>query len=101
MDELLNYAPCGFLTFADDGTILEVNAALLALLGCERGEILGRHFEVLLPAGGRVFYQTHFFPLLKLHGKAEEIYFSLRSKSKPDLPVLVNATARPAGVGGD
>ncbi|HEV2761380.1 MAG TPA: STAS domain-containing protein [Pyrinomonadaceae bacterium] len=91
MDEPLNTAPCGFLAFADDGRVLTVNATLLRWLGRERAELSGRHVETLFPPGGRIFYQTHFFPLLKLHGRAEEIYLSLRSAGGEDVPVLVNA----------
>ncbi|HEV3469449.1 MAG TPA: STAS domain-containing protein [Pyrinomonadaceae bacterium] len=97
MDELLNNAPCGFLAFADDGRVLAANATLLGWLGRGEGEVVGRHFEALLPPGGRIFYQTHFFPLLKLHGRAEEIYLSLRSAGGEDVPVLVNAARRERG----
>jgi len=91
MDELLNNAPCGFLSFADDGRVLKVNRTLLGWLGRAAAEVLGSHFETVLPPGGRIFYQTHFFPLLKLHGRAEEVYFSLRSAAGSDVPVLANA----------
>lgn len=94
MDELLNTAPCGFLAFADDGTILTVNSTLLGWLGCDAVELMGRHVELIFPPGGRIFYQTHLFPLLKLHGRAEEIYISLRSAEGIDVPVLVNAARR-------
>jgi PAS domain S-box-containing protein len=97
MDELLNTAPCGFLAFSDDGTIVTANATLLGWLGYAGGELCGRHLESVLPPGGRIFYQTHFFPLLKLHGKAEEIYLSLRAASGEDVPVLVNAARRERG----
>jgi len=99
MDELLNTAPCGFLAFADDGAILAVNATLLGWLGRggADGELVGRHVECIFPPGGRIFYQTHFFPLLKLHGRAEEIYLSLRSAGGEDVPVLVNAARRERG----
>jgi anti-anti-sigma regulatory factor len=94
MDELLNTAPCGFLAFADDGHILTANATLLGWLGLGGGELVGRHVENIFPPGGRIFYQTHFFPLLKLHGRAEEIYLSLRGPKGEDVPVLVNAARR-------
>lgn len=97
MDELLNTAPCGFLAFADDGTVLTVNATLLGWLGRAADELVGRHVETIFPPGGRIFYQTHFFPLLKLHGRAEEIYISLRNAGGPDVPVLVNALRRERG----
>lgn len=97
MDDLLNNAPCGFLAFADDGAIVLVNATLLEMLGHEQDDLTGRRVESILSAGGRVFYQTHFFPLLKLHGRAEEIYLALRSRSGEDVPVLANAVRRERG----
>lgn len=97
MDEMLNNAPCGFVSLADDGRVLFVNATLLGWLGYEEEELMGQHFETLLPAGGRIFYQTHFFPLLKLQGRAEEVYLSLRAREGGDVPVLANATRRERG----
>lgn len=94
MDELLNRAPCGFLSLADDGRVLAVNATLLGWLGYEREEVEGRHFETLLPPGGRIFYQSYFFPLLKLRDRAEEVYLSLRARDGGDVPVLANAARR-------
>jgi PAS domain S-box-containing protein len=94
MDELLNNAPCGFLVFADDGKIVEANDTLLNLLGYERAELCRLHIEKIFSVAGRIFYQTHFFPLLKLKNKVEEVYLSLRSKSGLDIPVLVNAARR-------
>jgi PAS domain S-box-containing protein len=94
MDALLNTAPCGFLTFTDDGTMLEVNATLADLLGYSRVELQGWHLQKVLPPGGRVFYHTHIFPLLKLHGRAEEIYVALRAKDGSDVPMMLNAVRR-------
>src|SRR6476661_1446704 len=97
IDERLNTSPCGFLSFADDGTIVMVNATLLQLLGHETEELREQKMEFILPIGSRIFFQTHFFPLLKLHGKVEEIYFSLRSKQGIDIPMLINAVRREKG----
>ena len=94
MDELLNTAPCGFVEFADDSTILLVNATLATLLGYAPGDLPGRSMDVLLTAGSRVFYQTHIFPLLKMQGRVDELYLSLRSNNGVDVPVLLNAVRR-------
>lgn len=94
MDPQLNIAPCGYLLFADDGTMVEVNATLADLLGYTRVELEGWHLQKILAPGGRVFYHTHVFPLLKMHGMAEEVYIALRRKDGTDVPVLLNCVRR-------
>lgn len=91
---LLDVAPCGWLTFTDDGAVQLCNRTLLDLLGYEREEIVGRHVETLLTVGSRVFYQTHLFPLLRLEGEVEEIFLTLRRKHGGDVGVLLNARRR-------
>jgi signal transduction histidine kinase len=97
MDDLLNHAPCGFLSFVDDGTVTAVNATLLGLLGYEADELTGGSIERILGIGTRIFYQTHFFPLLRMHGHAEEIFLLLRSRGGQDVGVLCNAARRERG----
>ncbi len=94
MDSLLDTAPCGFLSFSDDGTILASNATLRKWLGCAEGALIGQSVEKLLPVASRIFYQTHFFPLLKIANEVEEVYMTLRPTQGSDLPVLVNAVRR-------
>jgi PAS domain S-box-containing protein len=94
MDSQLDTAPCGFVTFADDGTMREVNMTLADLLGYTRVELAGWHIEKILFAGARIFYQTHVFPLLKMHGHVDEIYLTLRTKDGRDVPMLMNGIRR-------
>ena len=89
--DLLNAAPAGFLSFRDDGEVVAVNDTLLELLGYARDEILGIHVERLFGIAARIFYQTHLFPLVRMHGHAEEIYMALRSREGQSVPVLLNA----------
>ena len=97
VDSLLDTAPCGFIAFADDGTIRAANATLCDMLGYVRDELQGRRFESILNLGSRIFYQTHFFPLVKLQGRAEEIFLLLRSKSGDDVATHCNAVRRQRG----
>jgi len=90
MDPLLDSAPCGFVAFVDDGTMRAVNTTLAELLGFTRVELEGWHIEKILFPGARIFYQTHLFPMLKMHGRVEEIYLALRTKDGRDVPVLMN-----------
>lgn len=97
VESLLNTAPCGFLSFSDDGTVRLANLRLLDMLGYEQADLLGGHVERILTVGSRIFYQTHWFPLLRLHGRADEIFLMLRSKAGEDVGVLVNAVRREQG----
>jgi PAS domain S-box-containing protein len=94
MRDLMHTAPCGFVAFADDGTIVEVNQTLAEMLGYTRIELLGWHVDKILPPGGRIFYQTYLFPLLKVQQAVEEIYLALRTKDGGDVPVLLNGARR-------
>jgi signal transduction histidine kinase len=95
MDELLDRAPCGFISFATDGTVREANSTLLDMIGVPREEAVGRPFESLLTLSSRIFYQTHFFPLLKLQSNVEEVFLTFRcASSTEDVAALVNAAAR-------
>lgn len=99
VDNLLDTAPCGFLSLAEDGTVLRANSTLANWLGVRTSQLSGRHFETLLSVGGKVFYQTHLFPLLKLTGHCEELYLALRTSKGDEIPVLVNAVQLHTGVG--
>lgn len=94
MNDMIDNAPCGFVTVANDGLVHMVNATLLRMLGTERDEVVGRPFHFLLTSGSRIFYQTHLIPLLKMRGEFEEIYLSLRTKGGEEIPMLINAKMR-------
>ncbi|NUZ05041.1 hybrid sensor histidine kinase/response regulator [Piscinibacter koreensis] len=61
------------------------------------GVLVGMHVDRLLAPASRVFQSTHLFPLLKLHGRADEVHLLLRSASGNDLPVLLSAAREIGG----
>jgi sigma-B regulation protein RsbU (phosphoserine phosphatase) len=90
-ENLLAIIPCGIFTFSQDGSVQFINQPLLDKLGFALEEIQGKSVETILTLSSRIFYQTHLFPLLKLHKKADEIYLTLQTKIKEAVPVLLNA----------
>ncbi|MGK2935931.1 MAG: PAS domain-containing sensor histidine kinase [Gemmatimonadaceae bacterium] len=92
--DLLDRAPCGFISFGDDGEVRYINSTLLERLGYARDEVVGRHVETLFTVAGRVFLQTHFLPLVRLHGRAREVFMLLRTRDGKDVGVLCNAARR-------
>jgi len=88
---MLDTLPCGVLSFTDDGTVLMLNGTLARMLGYERGEIEGHHVEALLTIAGRIFFQTHLYPLVRLQGRASELFVLMRRKDGGDVGALFNA----------
>ena len=94
LDPLLDTAPAGFLSFDDAGVVAVANTTLARMVGRSRDEIEGRHVQLLLSTAGQTFYSTHLFPLLRLHGRAEELYVPILHADGSELPVIVNGAAR-------
>jgi signal transduction histidine kinase len=94
LDPLLEHLPAGFLAVADDGTIAAANATMAAMLGYAPGELEGMRVDAILTTGARLFWQTHFFPLVRMHGHADEVFLVLRGAGLQDVAVLANAVRR-------
>jgi PAS domain S-box-containing protein len=84
-------APCGYISATPEGELLTVNRTLLAWLGYTREELQGRRFQDLLTAGGRIYHETHYAPLLRMQGAVREIALELVCADGRRLPVLVNS----------
>jgi PAS domain S-box-containing protein len=94
-EDLYQHAPCGYLSLLPDGVIGKVNATFLDWSGYTADALVGRvRFLDLLTVGGRIYYETHFQPLLRMQGAVREIAFELTQSGGGRLPVLVNATQR-------
>ena len=97
VDELLDNLPCGVVSFSDDGIVRLANSTITDLLGYHDEPIEGTRFERLLTVAGKIFLQTHLFPMLKLHGRADEIFLLLRSRDGAEIGVLANVVRRERG----
>jgi sigma-B regulation protein RsbU (phosphoserine phosphatase) len=91
-EELYDRAPCGYLTTTPDGVLVKVNQTFLTMTGHTREELVGRvQFVELLSAGGRIYHETHYAQLIRMHGEAREIALEIVRADGQRLPVLVNS----------
>ena len=93
-EDLYENAPCGYLSTLPGGEIVKVNGTLLAWTGFERGDVLGRRFQDLLTAGGRIYHETHYAPLLRMQGEVREIALEIICAGGRRMSVLVNSVLR-------
>ncbi|MBC5783895.1 PAS domain-containing sensor histidine kinase [Ramlibacter sp. USB13] len=95
-EALYEAAPCGLLLAAADGRIVGANATLCRWLQYAREDLVGQlRFQELLTMGGRIFWQTHLQPLLRIQASVAEVKLELRRKDASGVPVMVNMAERP------
>jgi len=94
LEDLYENAPCGYLSLRPDGTIAKSNATLSAWIGFSPEQLAGKRFLDLLNIAGRIFYETHFAPLLRMQGFFNEVALDLVTASGARFPVLANALVR-------
>jgi PAS domain S-box-containing protein len=93
LDDLFENAPCGYVATDARGQIVRANQRFAQLTGLTRGELEDqRRLQNLLSPGGRIYYETHLVPLLRLRGSVDEIALELVRRDGSRLPVLVNAS---------
>ena len=74
-EELYDFAPVGYFTVDQDGTICEANLTGCRLLGHERQDVIGRRFQAFLPAKSIPVFTTFCRNILETGGKqADELF---------------------------
>jgi phosphoserine phosphatase RsbU/P len=94
LEDLYENAPCGYLSLQPDGRIAKANRTFCRWTGYVPDELIGQRLHDFLNIAGRIFYETHFAPLLRMQGFFNEVALDLLKKDGEQLPVLVNAAER-------
>ena len=91
-EELYEQAPCGYLSAEPGGRIVRVNETFLRWTGYAREDLVDvKRFQDLLTAGGRIYHETHYAPLLRMQGSVREIAVDIVCADGRRLPVLINS----------
>jgi phosphoserine phosphatase RsbU/P len=94
-EDLFDEAPCGYVSTRLDGMIIQVNRTFEAWTGRSRAELLDNtRFQELLSPGGRIYYETHYSPLLRMQGSVRGIAVEITRADGSRLPALINSSIR-------
>jgi sigma-B regulation protein RsbU (phosphoserine phosphatase) len=94
--DLFDQAPCGYAVLDASGLVVEANAELLRLLDRAHEEVVERlTLAQLVSAGGRIYLDTHVFPMLALEGVVRELALDVVQADGTRVPVLVSANLAP------
>jgi PAS domain S-box-containing protein len=97
LDDLLDLfenAPCGYISASPDGRIKRANKTFASWLGTSSEKIVGRRFIDFLTMPGKIYFETHFAPLITMQGVFNEVALDLVKADGSRLSSLVNAVAR-------
>lgn len=84
----------GYLFSTPEGTIIRANPRIAGWLGKTPEQITGKRFSDLLTVGGRILYETHLSPMLRMQGYFEEVMLELKDEDGKRISVLVNGLER-------
>lgn len=90
-EDFFESALCGFIIADTKGFIVRANKKVGGWTGCSTDELKGKRFSELLSVGGKIYYETHLWPLLRMQGFFDEVVLELNDTTGRRLRVMVNA----------
>jgi phosphoserine phosphatase RsbU/P len=99
LEDLYETAPCGYVSISPDGRIVKANRTLADWLDWSAQDLLGRSVHDILGFGGRIAFETHLAPLLRMQGYVHEIALDLLKADGEKIPTIANAAEKRAGDG--
>ena len=89
--DMFENAPCGYMTLQTNGRIQRVNKTLLGWTGHTADQMTGQRFTDFLNMAGRIYYETHIAPLLRMQGFFNEFAIDMVSATGEPLQMIANA----------
>jgi sigma-B regulation protein RsbU (phosphoserine phosphatase) len=94
LEDLYETAPCGYVSISPDSRIVKANGTLAKWLGRPAGSLVGMPLHDILGFGGRIAFETHLAPLLRMQGHVHEIALDLLTATGEKVPTIANAAEK-------
>jgi phosphoserine phosphatase RsbU/P len=91
---MIENAPCGYITLGANGRVEHVNRTFLKWSGHAADRIVGKRFGEFLTLPGRIYYETHIAPLLRMQGTFNEFAIDMLTVGGEPLQMIANANER-------
>ena len=90
-EDMFENAPCGYITLQANGRIERVNRTLLGWTGHTADQMVGKRFSDFLNMAGRIYYETHIAPLLRMQGFFNEFAIDMVTADGEPVQMIANA----------
>jgi len=89
--DMVENSPCGYITLQTNGRIAHVNKTLLGWTGHTADDMIGKRFTDFVNMAGRIYYETHIAPLLRMQGFFNEFAIEMVTAVGEPMQVICNA----------
>jgi phosphoserine phosphatase RsbU/P len=89
--DMFENSPCGYITLLPNGRIERVNKTLLGWTDRTADEMIGKRFSDFVNMAGRIYYETHIAPLLRMQGFFNEFTIEMVTALDEPLQTICNA----------
>ncbi|WNG82409.1 SpoIIE family protein phosphatase [Mycobacterium sp. ITM-2016-00316] len=98
-EDFWNNSPSGHLILTADGRIVSANSTIIDWLRYPDRALHEKSFSDLLTTGGKIHYETHFVPLLRMTGTLEGVTVDMLTADGARLPMFLTANVKAATPG--
>lgn len=88
---MVENGPFGYVSLLPNGRVSYVNSTLLEWSGRKSDQIVGKPLIEFLTVPGRIYYETHLAPLLRMQGFFSEVALDLLNCTGETLHTIANA----------
>jgi sigma-B regulation protein RsbU (phosphoserine phosphatase) len=89
-DDFFENSLSGYIVTDFEGKIIRVNGRVSAWLKGPSEQFKNKRFSDLLAVGGKIYFETHLWPLLRMQGYFDEVAVELADFGEGKIPVLIN-----------
>lgn len=92
--DMIENAPCAYVSLSTGGRIELANRTFLSWTGYAADQTTGKRLSEFLTMAGRIYYETHIAPLLRMQGSFEEFAIDVIKADGQPLQMIANASER-------
>jgi sigma-B regulation protein RsbU (phosphoserine phosphatase) len=89
--DMFENSPCGYITLLTNGRIERVNKTMLGWTGRTSDEMVGKRFSDFVNMAGRIYYETHIAPLVRMQGFFNEFAIEMVTAAGEPIQMICNA----------
>lgn len=98
-EDFFDHSICGFIITDAESNIQRMNKTAAEWLNGSPDDFRNKRFSDLFAVGGRIYFETHLWPLLRMQGHFDEVTVELADTGNGKMPIYLNGLERKMDTG--